>query len=69
MSYLTLEQLETHPLPWARDRQLLEDYLSMAARLYACYLADGQHDKAAGFAASAETASDLLRAWERVTEH
>lgn len=64
---LTLEQLETHPLPWARDRELLSDYLAMACRLSACYLADGQVTRADGFAHTAEVAAGLLAAWEQAT--
>ena len=64
---LTLTELLNHPLPYARDPELLRDFMDLACRLYACFLADGQAEQAAVFAESAEQASELLTAWEQAT--
>lgn len=64
---LTLAELQNHPLPHARDPELLQDFLDLACRLYACYLAAGHVEQASAFAESAEQASELLTAWEHAT--
>ena len=65
--HLTIEQLANHPLPWARDPELLADYRDMACRLFAAYVEAGQDDAAAMFADSAEQATELLAAWEQAS--
>jgi hypothetical protein len=64
---LTADQLAHHPLPWARDPELLRDYRDMSCRLFAAYLEAGQDDAATMFAESARQATALLAAWERVS--
>jgi hypothetical protein len=63
---LTADMLTNHPLPWARDPELVRDYRDMACRLFAAYVEAGDDKGAAMFADSAEQASELLAAWERV---